>query len=276
MSEKKKELYLHLGLPKAASSYLQQTVFPRLQGIRYYPKPYFKRFPEILEKGAHTRYLFSTEMFGRLEERAQRIAEQFPDAGVVLVFRRQDRWIRSRYKYYLWKSGNTEFREFFDIHNDAGYWKRSSLFFSPSIDELAARFRHPPLVLFQEDLEEDAAGWLQRLQAFTGTHLPPGKFRKAPLKVSFSDRQLILLRAFNQRFPYRKPQHGPKFFRQLHMHVRQGMNYLVALTARFFPSSYFRDKELIPAKDLEAIRSFYEKDWKDCKKWAERKKETLS
>jgi len=169
MSEQKRELYLHLGLPKAASSYLQQTVFPRLKGICYYPKPYFKRFPEILEKGAHSRYLFSTEMFGRLEERARRIAEQFPDAGIVLVCRRQDRWIRSRYKYYLWKSGNMEFREFFDIHKDEGYWKRSSLFFSPSIEELAARFRHPPLVLFQEDLEKDPQAWLQRLPPTSGT-----------------------------------------------------------------------------------------------------------
>ncbi|MFB6257378.1 MAG: hypothetical protein ABEH38_01690 [Flavobacteriales bacterium] len=271
MSEK--GLFLHLGLPKAASSYLQLKIFPKLQGIYHYPKPYFKRFPEILERAKGGRYLFSTEMFGRLCHRAKKIAQGYPDAGIILVLRRQDRWIRSKYKYYIWKSGTMDFREFFDIHSDEGYWKKKALYYRPILDTLVARFQHPPLLLFQEDLEEDPGPDLERLQQYTGTRLAPEKIRKKPLKVSFNDNQLILLRAFNKRFPYRKPQSWPRLLKQLHMHLRQGVNYLVAWSALLFPSSYFKDKALLSKADLEAIRSFYEGDFLYCRKWAEERKE---
>lgn len=273
MKGQESELYLHLGIPKAASSYLQQKVFPRLKGVRYYPKPYFKRFPEILERKEHSRYLFSTEMFGRLEERAKKIADRFPYAKVILVFRRQDRWIRSRYKYYLWKSGTMDFRDFFDIWSDQGYWKWKDLYFRPRIDTVDAHFEEAPLVLLQEDLKAAPDAWLQRLKSYTGTDLPPQKIRRRPLKTSFSDKQLILLRTFNKRFPYRKPQGWPKPLKQLHMHARQGLNHLIALLALLFPSSYLKGKELIPSGDLEAIRAFYEEDWEYCKERVEKDEE---
>lgn len=259
-------IFLHLGIPKAASTYLQLKVFPRLKGLTYYRKKYFKQFPEIVKKAAPDEgpLLFSSEMYNRLEERAQNIGREFPNAGIILVLRRQDRWIKSKYKYYLWKNGNKDFRDFFDIYNDLGTWQQADLYYQPKIEALESIFEKPPLILLMDELQNGEGQFWEKLQSYTGTRLdktPTGQ----KIKTAFNDHQLILLRAFNQKFPYKKPQRWPRFLKQLHMNFRQGVNYLVAFSALIFPKSFFQDKTLVPESDLVAIREAYANDWEVCK-----------
>lgn len=260
-------VFLHLGIPKAASTYLQLKVFPKLKGLTYYRKKYFKQFPKIVKKAAADDgpLLFSSEMYNRLEERAEKISTDFPNAGVILVFRRQDSWIKSKYKYYLWKNGNKDFRDFLDIYNDQGLWKQADLYYQPKIEAIENLFNKQPLILLLDELQEPRGRFLAKLQNYTGTKLDPSAMRGQKVKTAFSDKQLILLRAFNKSFPYKKPQHWPRFFKQLHMNCRQGINYLVAFSAIFFPNSYFSDKVLVPESDLAAIRETYTNDWNNCR-----------
>jgi hypothetical protein len=258
-------IFLHLGIPKAASTYLQLKVFPRLKGVTYYRKKYFKDFPRIVKNTSPDDgpLLFSSEMYNRLEKRAQNIAREFPHAGIILVLRRQDRWIKSKYKYYLWKNGDKDFRDFFDIYNDQGAWQQADLYYQPKIEALEKLFDKQPLILLLDELQKPEGRFLEKLQDYTGSELEKTP-KDQKIKTAFSDRQLILLRAFNKAFPYKKPQNWPKFLKQLHMNFRQGVNYLVAFSAFLFPSSYFRHKVLVPEIDLEAIQETYAKDWNIC------------
>jgi hypothetical protein len=260
-------LYLHLGIPKAASTYLQLKVFPQLRGIHYYRKKYFRQFPEILNKAGEKEYpyLFSTEMFRELASRARNIGQTFPDARAILVFRRQDRWLRSRYKYYLWKNGTLNFRQYFDLANDQGWWRQADLYYRPKIEAVRASFNHEPLVLLLDELQDGKQTLIKKLESYMAASYQGQADQQKRVKEAFSERQLIFLRQFNQAFPYQKPRSWPRFLKQTHMNIRQGLNYLVALTALALPDSYFNGKRLIPQEDLEAVRCMYAEDWQYCR-----------
>ena len=264
-------IFLHLGIPKAASTYLQLKVFPRLKGLTYYRKKYFKQFPEIVKEAAPDEgpLLFSSEMYNRLEERAKKIGGEFPDAGIILILRRQDRWIKSKYKYYLWKNGNKDFRDFFDIYHDQGAWQQADLYYQPKIEALEKIFDKQPLILLLDELQNPEGQFLEKLQNYTGSKLEQTP-KDQKIKTAFNDKQLILIRAFNKAFPYEKPQQWPRLLKQLHMNIRQGLNYLVAFAALLFPNSYFNDKVLVPESDLAAIQETYANDWNVC--WEKAKK----
>ena len=248
-------LFLHLGIPKAASTYLQTRIFPNLEGIRYYRKKYFKQFPDIVNQTPPDDgpLLFSSEMYDKLATRAEKIGQSYPDAKVILVFRRQDRWIRSKYKYYLWKNGNLAFREFLDMYEDQGLWKQDDLYFRPKVEAVEKHFRQKPLVLLMEDLYDPNGTFLQRLEAYTQTTLKRHFRQQQAVKTAFDERQLTLLRRFNQNWP--------RVLKQTHLNVRQGLNFLVAFSAALFPEAYFHGKQLVPSEDLERIRTKYDSDW---------------
>jgi hypothetical protein len=272
------DLYLHLGIPKAASTYLQLKVFPHLRGVHYYRKKHFRQFPEILNKAGEKEppFLFSTEMFRELASRARDIGQTFPDAKVILVFRRQDRWLRSRYKYYLWKNGTLNFREYFDLANDQGWWQQADLYYRPKIEAVRESFNHEPLVLLLDELQDGKQTLIKKLESYTGSSYQNQNEQQKRVKEAFSERQLILLRQFNQAFPYQKPRSWPRLLKQTHMNIRQGFNYLVALTALALPKSYFNDKTLIPEEDLEAVRSIYADDWQYCQDVAQEQARELT
>lgn len=270
-------LYLHLGVSKAASTYLQRVIFPKLQGLTYYPKKHFKQFPEILSRDSHENgpLLFSSEMFRDLARRARNIGKAFPDARVILVLRRQDRWLLSRYKYYLWKSGRKNFREFFDIEHDQGWWRKQDLYYQPMIEAVDQAFQHKPLVLLLEELQADPKQFISKIEQYTHTTYQKPHGDQRPVKSAFNERQLLFLRQFNQRFPYQKPKKWPRFLKQSHMNLRQAVNYLVTYSARMLPDAYLQQQELVPTEDLEAMKTLYQADWQYCLDRAENQRKAL-
>lgn len=257
------KLFLHLGIPKAASTYLQVTVFPNLKGLRYYRKKFFKQFPSIVQQTSPEEgpLLFSSEMYDKMGERAENISLEFPDARVIVVFRRQDRWIRSKYKYYLWKNGSLDFRSFLDMYEDRGLWKQKDLFYQPKLEAVMRNFNQAPLILTMEELHEANGTFLQKLEYYTSAKINRTARQRKRVKTAFNEKQLLLLRWFNQRFPYQKPQHWPKWLKQSHMNLRQALNYLVALAALLIPGVFFEGKALIPEEDLNRIKAKYADDW---------------
>ena len=270
-------LYLHLGLAKAASTYLQLKVFPQLKGVHYHRKRHFKQLPEILGKARADDYpyFFSTEMFRNLAERARSIGREFPNAKVILVFRRQDQWLKSRYKYYLWKNGTLNFREYFDLDHDRGWWQQGDLYYRPKIEAVEESFNNEPLILLLDELQDDNHTLIKKLQQYTSTTYQGDLQQQKQIKKAFSERQLIVLRQFNQAFPYRKPESWPRPLKQLHVYMGQAVNYLIAVTALIFPASYFKDKVLIPQEDLDEVYQLYADDWQYCQDRAKEQAEKL-
>lgn len=270
MAEKpfNKHVFFHLGLPKAASTYLQRVVFPKLRGIQYFPKKHFKKYPELIEETDYDRYLFSDEMYSNLEKRVASIGAHYPNAGAIFVLRRHDQWLTSRYKYYLKKKGYLNFREYFNIHNNQGWLKKESLYFRKKLEAIENAFKKKPLILFHEELKEHPETFFHKLISYTGAELNFSDLANSKVKQSFNEKQLVFLRKFNRAFPYQKPKKLPKPFKKLKQNLHEGFGIAVANIALFLPWSLFKDEPLIPTEDLKAIRDYYQEDWKYCQAFA--------
>ncbi len=265
MSEK--ELFFHMGFPKAGSTYLQRALFPQLKGIKYFKKSYFKRYPELIEQTDYNKYLFSTETYKGLEERTKAIVERYPQAKIILVLRRHDKWIASRYKYYIRKNGSMTFREYFDIHHNNGLWKIEDLYFGKKLEAINAHLNHPPLVLFIEEIKANPETFLEKIKTYFGVDLEQNAISTQTIKKNFTEKQIFFLRKFNERLPYNKLNTNIKLLRRTHYKLRQGIMHLVALAPYLVPN--FKYDGLIDPKDLEAIREHYQEDWQYCHEFAE-------
>ena len=65
------QIYYHVGLGKAASTYLQNRIFPALDGIRYIHRDRYRRYRSIIDKSHDDRYLVSREAAFRLDQRLE-------------------------------------------------------------------------------------------------------------------------------------------------------------------------------------------------------------
>ena len=113
------EVYFHVGLPKTASTYLQALIFPKLKGIKFFPKKKFNKYKNLHAQRAEGKFLFSSETDRWMDEKLKEISEYYPDAGIIFVFRRHDQWISSKYNYHLRKNGRISFDELFNLENTA-------------------------------------------------------------------------------------------------------------------------------------------------------------
>ena len=98
MNEKK--IFIHVGLPKTGTTFLQKHFFPKLD-LDYYGN-------ELIKKTVNGKTLFSDESFyGNFiyERNAECILDNikklYPNANILFVKRNKDKWLHSCYKQYL-------------------------------------------------------------------------------------------------------------------------------------------------------------------------------
>ena len=82
------QIFYHVGLGKAASTYLQDRVFPKLENIRYVPRDRYRGYQKLIERSEDPRYLISREAAYRLNQRLDEFAAFKADARIILVLRR--------------------------------------------------------------------------------------------------------------------------------------------------------------------------------------------
>lgn len=113
----KPEVFIHVGYPKCASTFLQKNVFPFLKDVHFIHKymknlygvdhPHFvsmcRLLPgknlissEILTGGfsIHDFYCDGKEMLERLKR-------LYPDAGIIIIYRNRDDWLQSMYQQFM-------------------------------------------------------------------------------------------------------------------------------------------------------------------------------
>ncbi|MCZ7599032.1 MAG: hypothetical protein M5U09_16860 [Gammaproteobacteria bacterium] len=127
-------VFFHAGLGKVASTYLQKRVFPALDGICYIPRDRFRSHARIVARAEHDRYLISRECGKRLEPRLEEIHRLYPDARILLFFRRHDEWIASHYRRYVKNGGGRDLDGYLDLDGDEGIWTRDQLEYMPMIE----------------------------------------------------------------------------------------------------------------------------------------------
>jgi hypothetical protein len=106
---------------------------------------------------------------------ADRLAEAFPDARILITIREQKRMLASLYMQYLRRGGTKPVERYFDERPVTGYptFSADNFCFDHLIGYYIGLFgRENVLVLTQEAMARDMRGYLTALNAFAGARSP--------------------------------------------------------------------------------------------------------
>ena len=244
---------------------MQKTVFPKLTGITYISKKQYGQAHTIISENSADKYMVSFELNNTLfYPHLQSFADKYPDAGIILVLRRQDGWINSHYKRAVKNGFHDDFRKYFDIENDKGQWKHEDLYYFPKLNWVKAHFSKTPLILFHEELIKSPDAFLNKILKYTGASTS-GIISFKPRHTSYGEKQLLFKRRVNHQTIFRE-QFGEeesstkKIFNKL-------LRYLLLHLPLLLPEKSFK-KELVPKSDKEKIRKQFEEDWEQCQQFA--------
>lgn len=168
----------HIGLHKTGTTFLQRAVFPRLTGVevlRYRNLEYLTRLsPERA-------YLVSCEglsgtTFAPVAARCAaigRLGQLFPQARVIVGFRRHGSYLASLYSQYLRYGGKGGFEQFFSLSGaPEALLRREDVGFARVLAAVQAAFQPAPLVMTSDDLGAGLDATLRDLADYLGTTAP--------------------------------------------------------------------------------------------------------
>jgi hypothetical protein len=166
-----KQIYLHVGLHKTGTSFLQARVFPNLPGVRFVhplhrlredPGPIESFFFELffrnaacIDMDAHRAAIdawfetvdedkvlisseaivgWPTENHSNLRVNVEVLAEMFPRAKVLFLVRRQDTWAESAYRQILRAGFSTTIERYLNYADGAFDRYNMGLYNGPNLD----------------------------------------------------------------------------------------------------------------------------------------------
>lgn len=263
---KNPEVFFHVGLERTATTFLQKRIFPYLKDIHHITRKEYDDSEKIIAETNSNKYLISNEISNnKLEDELNKISLRFPQAKIILVLRRQDKWIASQYKRAVKNGFPHKLNEFLDLENDKGKWKKKYLYFYQFIETIEKKFQNPPLILFHYKLIEKPAEFVSELLYFLGTETPLEDLSLKPIHVSYSKKQLILRRWISKQGLFKEPKTksktGINYFLRIY---RKICRYSILNVAALIPEKFIKEKELISGKELHRIRKYYEEDWNKC------------
>ncbi len=264
-----KEIFFHVGLARAASTYLQHKVFPRFHGVQYIPPNHYRRYQDIIARTTALKYLVSREFDQRLESESSKFSHVFPDARVIIVLRRPDRWIASRYRQLVKNGYALSFPDFFDIEHDNGLWKISAASMWTKIQIIETYFRHPPLVVFQEDLITAPFEVFDTIARFMGSTYDRERISLQPYHTSYSDKQLqVMLRVSKRLFSMHPAPGKTRWSHWVRRRARLVACYGILYPAALLPAALVLRQPLIAPQTLEKIKAYFAEDWHRCQEYA--------
>jgi hypothetical protein len=183
MIEMNENVVVHIGLPRAGSSFLQHLVFPNMNDVNLVNRDFL--FGCLSEEKIN---LISNEIISYNDriKRIHIIKKLYPDARIIFIRRKIDSWIKSLYSSYLEDTGNNfiNFSEF----------KYKFIDCEPSFDEyiklLKSMFKDV-LVLDFEDLIKDNVSFIQDICDFIGCEFPKYENRVINKRLSKNSMKII-------------------------------------------------------------------------------------
>lgn len=244
-----KRIVLHVGLHKTATSFLQERVFPQLPGVAFvhplhYPQPsdgpierfmleVFFRNAACIDLERHRTaihawlaeveqdtVLISSEAIvgwpienhSNLANNSELLQSMFPNARVILVVRRQDKWVESAYAQLLKAGFSTSIERYVNWNSGTGTFDpyNVGLYNGPNVDardlDWAGFDRHyrgrfgesAVLTLPFELFADDAPAFLNELYAFLGVDAGPQPDTRERVNERWSDVTAGLARLVNK------------------------------------------------------------------------------
>jgi len=176
-SYKKKDtkIFIHIGAYKTGTTFLQKNIFPFWPNMQFTNDLWFSYLSLVQE---NKKYIISNEtLFGRpwardnslswAEERQlifDALARLFPNAHILLFFRKHSDFILSLYKQYLHEGGILKFNDFFDFYQNKGLIKKEDINYMDTIKRLEKTFEFAPYVFTLEQIDADLNLLIKKLE----------------------------------------------------------------------------------------------------------------
>ena len=271
------QTYFHVGYARAASTFLQKTVFPALKGIQYIPRNRFRVREKEKKRFRAPKVLMSREAGRYIYQRTDDVKAVF-NSKIMVSLRRHDTLVASSYRLQA-KNGHTiRLPQFLDIENDSGVARLDEFNFMKYIQYAEQSSGEKPLVLLFEDYLADPDFYLDSLCAWLECDIDRSAITHKPVHKSYSDKQLRLRRQFSDRFLDPALDHAVYRSETLADHSRwRSFKHRLVLwftgifmrLARFAPDSWLDDEPLMSKEYLQQIRAHYADDWAACQAYVE-------
>jgi len=264
-----KEIYFHVGTGKTGTTYLQYKVFPKFKGIYYIQRTKYKKSKKIIAKTNYEKYLISREFDQQLEDEIRWFSRDYPDTTPIIVFRRHDSYIASQYRRFVKNGFTGSFKDFFDLENDNGFFKKKDLDYFSQIKLLEKYFTKKPIVLFYEDFKEDPINFIKTLSDQIGASFNPSDIDLRRKHTSYSEKQLKGIKHFGKYINLKKRRIFKNGILHLLWRLYLGsIRYTILYAYKILPEpKEYRGIPLIQPEELEAVRKYYEEDWEKCHRY---------
>jgi len=264
--------FFHVGYARAASTFLQKSVFPALRGIQYIPRNRFRVRESEKKRFNADKILMSREAGLRIYSRCDEAFKVF-GSRIVISLRRHDSLIASNYRLHVKRGHSTRFKQYLDLENDQGVWKQQQLEFMRLIRHVEKTTGQKPIVLIFEDYIENPTAYIDAFCRALQCSIDQQALSSEPVHKSYSDKQLRLRRQFadrfaNNSFNQKSPESsGAKHNRLIVFLKRRSLLWVSAwfmFLVKFAPDSWISDEPLIEHIELNRVRDFYRDDWQAC------------
>ena len=272
------QTYFHVGYARAASTFLQKTVFPALKGIQYIPRNNFRVRESEKKRFKGDKILMSREAGEFIFERCDEVQKTF-NSKIIISVRRHDVLAASTYRLYA-KNGHT-FRHnaFLDIDHNDGVRKLEDFNYMRLIKHVEQTTGEKPLLLIFEDFINDQDFYIDSLCAFLECDIDRSKLTKKAVHKSYTDKQLRLRRQFSEKF--NSPEENQAKLKSISLAGEsKWQNFKQKLLVRvsgifmrlvkFAPDSWLNDEPLLIDSHSKAIRDYFADDWDACYEYVEK------
>ncbi len=267
-----KQIFFHVGTGKTGTTFLQYRVFPKLKGINYIQRTRYKQAKKIINNTTYNKYLISREFDQQLEHEVKLFAQDFPNTVPIIVFRRHDSYIASQYRRFVKNGFKGTFKDFFDLDNDAGFFKKSDLNYMQHINILKKYFTSSPIVLFYQDLMSDPHGFIHQIERLLDVTIDHNSLNLQKKHTSYSEQQLKTIQKAGKYINLEKRKIFHNFVGHLLWRIYlNSIRYSMLYLGKALPASFFDNKPLISAQELQAVKEYYEIDWKNCLSYSQKK-----
>lgn len=268
-------LFFHVGLHKTGTTFLQQAVFPLWRGIEYITWPNLELF---LRMDSDKTYFVSREgLSGQnwahhnaRDSALRRLSELFPDAKILISFRKHSGYIVSSYRQYLQRGGPLDFRGYFDIASDRGFMKKEDFLFRKKIESIERSFQHTPFVFLHSEISTNLDDLLLAIQSYVGGKAPSAdEIPNKRFNAGVGYYPAILLRWLNA-----------KSVSQFNPDGKYDLNNKILARFRLTPRhicrnwlSFLPKRRFLSADEVDEIDAYYKDDWQFVSKYAETRRE---
>ena len=274
--QQEKEIFFHTGLAKTGTTFLQYRVFPKFEGVYYIQRTRYPRAIRIIRKSSHPRIFLSNEFDLQFEQEMKKFSAVFPQTRTLVVFRRQDGYIASQYRRYVKNGFRGSFRDFFDLEEDRGFFKKKDLEFIRYIRILEESYRLKPFVFFYEDMRDDPERFILEMASLMKVRIDMRRVNLKRKHSSYNEKQLRAVQYVGRFVNLKKKTSCRNLVARFFCRLPQNLvRYPTLWIGGLLPARLYSQEPLIPPGELEKIREYYKDDWEACHEYAGKVREEV-